>query len=69
MTCTTSSENLERILHHEPIDVQRALGPIDGGALDGRDPITEIRGIGRLVASLEDMAAGRGANHAIDPRA
>ena len=69
MTGTTSRENLERILPHEPIDVQRALAPIDGGALDGRDLVTEIRGIGRLVESLEDMAAGRGANHAINPRA
>lgn len=61
--------NLKGIFHHEPIYVQRALRLIDSGALDGRDLITETRGIDRLVESLEDMAAGRGAKYAIDPRA
>jgi L-iditol 2-dehydrogenase len=60
---------LKGIFHHEPIYVQRALRLIDSGALDGRDLITETRGIDRLVESLEDMAQGRGAKYAINPRA
>lgn len=60
---------LKGVFHHTPLYVQRALRLIESGQLDGRDLITETRPIQRLVDSLEDMAAGRGAKYAIDPTA
>lgn len=58
---------LKGVFHHTPRYVKTAVDLLVSGKVDGGMLITESRPLDALVASLEDMAAGRGSKYVLVP--
>lgn len=58
---------LKGVFHHTPRYVKTAVDLLSSGKLDSSMLITEERPLDALVASLEDMAAGRGSKYVLVP--
>jgi L-iditol 2-dehydrogenase len=58
---------LKGVFHHTPRHVATAIRLLSNGGIDGSSLVTETRPLGRLVDSLEDMAAGRGSKYVLIP--
>ncbi|MDR2254882.1 MAG: alcohol dehydrogenase catalytic domain-containing protein [Arthrobacter sp.] len=58
---------LKGVFHHAPKYVAIAVDLLSSGKVDGMSLISEVRPLGALVESLEDMAAGRGSKYALVP--
>ena len=58
---------LKGIFHHAPRHVQTAINLLSSGAVDGSALATEVRPLGRLIESLEDMAEGKGSKYILVP--
>lgn len=58
---------LKGVFHHTPRYVKTAVDLLVSGKVDGGMLITESRPLDALVASLEDMAGGRGSKYVLVP--
>ncbi len=62
-----SEYTLKGVFHHTPRYVSTAVDLLISGKVDGHTLVTETRPMDQLVASLEDMAAGRGTKYILTP--
>jgi L-iditol 2-dehydrogenase len=58
---------LKGVFHHTPTYVCTAVELLASKKVDGHSLVTEVRPLEDLVASLEDMAAGRGSKFVLTP--
>ena len=58
---------LKGVFHHTPNYVRTAVELLASKKVDGHSLVTEVRPLEDLVASLEDMAAGRGSKFVLTP--
>ena len=58
---------LKGVFHHTPNYVRTAVELLSSKKVDGLSLITEVRPLDQLIASLEDMAAGRGSKYVLVP--
>ncbi|HEY4611070.1 MAG TPA: zinc-binding dehydrogenase, partial [Ilumatobacteraceae bacterium] len=58
---------LKGVFHHTPNYVRTAVELLASRKVDGSMLVTERRPLEALVASLEDMAAGRGSKYILEP--